>query len=148
VHVRSFVSGDKIQNQANSRWEPANQEFLRSVETHLPIEGNIDDFRKGLVTQAAAWSLDHPGEKLDPLVVFSEQFDSLRQSFMAEHRKTVKAVLQATLRLGTEDEKSLPPDQRAKAEGARQALLAVGYCPECLKEVAAFVLKRIEEQEE
>ncbi len=145
VHVRAFVSGDKVQNPANGRWEPANQEFMRSVEAHLSVEGETDDFRRSLVTKAAAWSLDHPGEKLDPLVVFSEQFDALRLSFLTEHRKTVRTVLQSVLRLGTDDERSLSAEQRARAEAARKSLLGAGYCQDCLKEVAAFVLKRLEE---
>jgi len=147
VQMRAFVSGDKVQNPANGRWEPANKEFMKSVEAHLAIEGDTDDFRKSLVTRAAAWSLDHPGEKLDPQVVFREQFEALRLSFLAEHRKTVRVVLQALLRLGTDEERALPPDHKAKAETTRRALLAAGYCPECAKEVAAFVLRRIEKED-
>jgi predicted Ser/Thr protein kinase len=120
---------------------------MKSVETHLAIEGDTDDFRKSLVTKAAAWSLDHPGEKLDPQVVFREQYEALRLSFLAEHRKTIRGVLQGLLRLGTDDERGLTPDQKAKAASTGQALLAAGYCPECAKEVAAFVLRRIQEEE-
>jgi len=148
VHVRAFVSGDKIQNAANNRWEPASQELMRSVESRLGIDGETDDFRKGLVTRAAAWSLDHPGDKLDPLAVFSEQFEMLRLSFLAEQRRTVKTVLDAVLRLGTDEEKSLPADQRTRAEAARKSLLAAGYCQDCLREMAAFVLRRIEAAED
>ena len=147
THVRAFVAGDKVQNPANGRWEPASEEFMKSVETHLRPEGDTGDFRKSLVTRAAAWSLDHPGEKPDLMLVFRNLLDAIQESFYGERRKAVKAVLQALLRLGTDEEGMLPPEQKSKAEGTMKALLETGYCPECAKEVASFILRRIEEKE-
>jgi hypothetical protein len=111
------------------------------VERQLEIEGNVSDFRQGLVTRAAAWSLDHPGEKLDYPIAFREIHDQLHQSFYADRRRAVRAVLTSLLRLGTDDEHGLDQDQLASARSTMKALAAEGYCTRCSKEVVAFLLR-------
>ncbi len=140
-HVRATVAGDKVQNPTTGEWGDPSEKLLESVEKHLEIEGEVADFRQGLVTKAAAWSLDHPGEKLDYPVAFREIHDQLHQSFYADRRRAVRGVLQGLLRLGTDDERGLEDDQKAKAQATMEALTEVGYCPQCAKEVVAFLLR-------
>jgi serine protein kinase len=140
-HVRAVVAGEEVQNPTSGKWEAASEKLLASVEQHLEIEGEVSDFRQNLVTKAAAWSLDHPGEKLDHTVAFRDIHDQLHQSFYAERRRAVRSVLQSLLRLDTEDERGLDDSQKAKARVTMEALTEVGYCPQCAKEVVAFLLR-------
>ncbi len=140
-HVRAFVAGDKVKNPTSGQWEEPSEKLLESVERHLEIDGEVAEFRQNLVTKAAAWSLDHPGEKLDYATAFREIHDQLHRSFYAERRRAVRAVLSSLLRLGTGDQKSLDAGQKAKAENAMKGLQEAGYCPRCAKEAVAFLLR-------
>jgi len=140
-HLRSLVAGDKVRNPSSGEWEEPNRKLLESVEKHLQTGSDVDEFRKNLVTKAAAWSLDHPGEKLDYAAAFRDVHTQLHRSFYAERRKAVHRVLESVLRLGTDDEAALPPDQKSRATSTMDALCSTGYCPRCAKEVAAFVLR-------
>jgi len=140
-HVRALVAGDKVQNSTTGEWTEPSEKLLQSVEEHLEIEGDVAEFRQGLVTKAAAWSLDHPGERLDYAVAFREIHDQLHQSFYADRRRAVRSVLQGLLRLDTEDEPGLEEEQKTKARSTMEALTEVGYCPQCAKEVVAFLLR-------
>jgi predicted Ser/Thr protein kinase len=141
-HVRAVVAGDKVQNPTSGEWEEPSGKLMESVEQHLDIEGDVAEFRQGLVTRAAAWSLDHPGEKLDYQVAFKEIHDQLHRSFYEDRRRAVRGVLQSLLRLDTDDEKGLLADQRSKARNTMDSLVAVGYCSSCAKEMVAFLLRR------
>ncbi|MHC4915042.1 MAG: PrkA family serine protein kinase [Planctomycetota bacterium] len=140
-HVRAFVAGDKVQNPTSGEWEEPSRKLLESVEKHLEIEGDVAEFRQNLVTKAAAWSLDHPGEKLDYATAFREIHEQLHRSFYAERRRAVRSVLEHLLTLETDDERGLHEDQKSKARRAMDALCSAGYCPRCAKEVVAFLLR-------
>jgi serine protein kinase len=141
LHVRAYVTGDKVRNPANGHWEPPNEEVMKSVERRLKPEGDTDEFRKHLAARAAAWSLDHPGEKVVPQVVFRDLFETIKDSYFAENRKAIQSILESLLKLATGDEGTIPHDQVARAKSALEALRSIGYCDSCMKEMVSFALR-------
>jgi predicted Ser/Thr protein kinase len=141
IHVRAFAAGDRVQNPANGKWEEPNRKLLESVEKHLDIEGDVAEFRRGLITRAAAWSLDHPGEKMDCALAFSNIREQIRRSSLIERLAAVRSTLEGLLRLDTEDQHLLGQEQLAASRRTMDGLCSLGYCPVCAKEVAAFALR-------
>ena len=48
------------------------EKLMREVERLLDTKGDVQDWRRSLISGIAAWALDHPGQKVDSATVFPQ----------------------------------------------------------------------------
>ena len=58
--------------------------MMREVERLLETKGDAEDARQQMISSIAAWALDHPGEKVEPAVVFPQLLRRMREAIFAE----------------------------------------------------------------
>lgn len=141
-HVRAYVSGEKIRRETDGKLLPPSEEVMAGLEKHLQLKEPPDKFRRNLVSRIAAYSLEHPDEKLDYAVVCAALFRDLKRNYYTEKRRQLEQLARPIPLLGTDDEKTL--SAAAKKDAAR-ALRTMkerhGYCDHCATEAVLFVLR-------
>lgn len=129
MHVKAYVKREKVKDplQANRLVEP-NKKLMVSIEEKMDIpEGRRDDFRRGLIEQIGALSLDGKAFKFDT----DEKLKSAIEEALLEKHKDVT--------LPTLSSEFANEDQRRKLDTVRGRLMDdLHYCKHC----AAIAMRR------
>lgn len=150
TNVSVWLKGEKIRNPITGDHENPDERMMREVEGLLGIKVKNDEYRKGLISQIAAWAIDHPGQKIVNQVVFPEQLRKLRDTVFADRKKVLGSIVRdliGLLRQRTSGEArdaeagALREEQRKVALAALERLKGMGYCERCALDAATSVLR-------
>src|SRR5439155_17022774 len=96
---------EKIRDPPTGRNEDPDEELMGRIERTLgagqagpgqaPVR--VEEFRRDVISRIAAWSIDHPREKLDFGQVFPRQFQLLRDAYFEERKKLLKKTTEDLL---------------------------------------------------
>lgn len=91
-NVSAWVKGEKLKNELTGISGPADETLMADVEELLRREGeklSADELRHTLLGRIAAWSIDHPGERLSASDVTRQLVDRLRRAVLRQHQAAV-----------------------------------------------------------
>jgi serine protein kinase len=146
-HVRAYVAGEKIQNPRTGQYEDPNIGILEGLEKLMSLRESPDAFRRNLITKIAAYSLEHPKEKIDYHDIFADLFKNLRDSYYRDKSKPLIQLAQYVLVFDTDDVNLIPAGERPKVEKTLKVMREkYGYSNESAKEAISFVLRVIQEK--
>ncbi len=115
THVSHWVKQEQIYNSVTSAYENPDAELMTSVEEKLDMGGSdADEFRRGLLSAVAAYSLDHPGQKFEYVTVFPRHIERLREASFAERHRQIATIGRDALAVLDEDP-SIEDARRIKA---------------------------------
>ena len=146
-HVRVYVAGEKIQNPRTGQYEDPNVGILEGLEKLMALRESPDAFRRNLITKIAAYSLEHPNEKIDYHEIFADLFKNLRNSYYKDKSKPLIQIAQYVLVFNTDDINLIPQGERPKVEKTLKVMREkYGYSDESAKEAISFVLQIVQER--
>jgi serine protein kinase len=141
-HVKAFCSKEKVHNPTTNSYEPANLEFLDSIEKLLRPSEPPELFRSNIMMRIGAKALESPRTKINYQELFPGIFQALRDDFYRERNRMLTLIEQDVLKSGTDEFRLLSPADQAKVKDVLAKMESkYGYCPSCAKDVIAFVLK-------
>ena len=146
-HVRAYVAGEKIQNVRTGKFDDPNVQILEGLEKLMGLRESPDSFRRDLFTKIAAYSLEHPSQKIDYHEIFADLFTNLRQAYYKEKAKALIQLAKYVLLSGTDDSNLIPASERPKVERTLKVMCdKYGYIEESAKEAVNFVLRTIRDK--
>ncbi|MFI5300207.1 MAG: serine protein kinase PrkA [Polyangiales bacterium] len=140
-NVSLWIKGEKVRNPMTGVYEEAEATLMDRVEKQLGISGTATDFRRGIMSSFAAWSIDHPGEKIEQEVVFPQHVRKLRDAGYIERKKSLTELCKLLITLVDDDGRGLEAAQRKQAQDALGRLEAMGACRFCTRDSAAGLLR-------
>jgi len=144
-HVRAYVSGEKIQNQRTGAYDDPSSAVMEGVEKMMSLKEPADSYRRNLITRIAAYSLEHPNEKIDYHEVFSDIFDALEVSFYKAQTRAFLQLARYVLVFGGEDASLIPAQELPKIESSLRVMREkFNYSDDSSKEAIAFVLRTVQ----
>ena len=144
-HVRAYVSAEKIQNPRTGSYEEPSNAVMEGVEKMMSLKEPADSYRRNLITRIAAYSLEHPNEKIDYHEVFSDIFDALEVSFYKAQTRAFMTLARYVLVFGGEDSSLIPAQDLPKIEGTLRVMREkYQYSDDSSKEAIAFVLRTVQ----
>jgi predicted Ser/Thr protein kinase len=145
THVSHWSRKEKLRNPATGRLEDPDEDMMQEVEKTLGIGPKHDEFRGELITRIGAWSIEHPGQKIDYDQVFATQLRQLRDAYYEKQKRVLKKT-QEDLLASLGDEKSaeaLNGEQRKRVEVTLTTLKErFGYCEHCARDAVSVLLRR------
>ena len=140
-HVSQWLKGEKVYNRITGRSEEPDEELMGSVEEMLDIEEDVEDFRHGLISTIAAYSIDHPGEQIDYRKTFPNLFVALQRKFYEERQQQIRRIQEMLLRYFEDEKDKMDPSEVESVETTLRNLKhRYGYCDQCAREAVAFLL--------
>jgi predicted Ser/Thr protein kinase len=141
-HVSVWVKKERILNRVTGQYEEPDEKLMGEVERLLDVKGDGGEARKQMISSIAAWSLDHPGEKLDVLRVFPHFLRRIRDAMYGDRRTTV-AKLARDVVLLAQDDTSLDAQRKADARACLDRMARLyGYCDHCATDAASITLRK------
>ena len=142
LHVKAFHTREKVFNPGTDSYESPNEDLMTSIESLLNLKEKKEEFRSQVMTRIAAWSLDHPDEKLNYQALFSEVAAAMRENFYNERNRLLTLVEQDILKYDTDEFDLLSPQEKDQVEHALSNMKQkYKYCDQCARDVIAFVLR-------
>jgi serine protein kinase len=142
-HVSVWTKKERIRNRVTGEHEEPDEQMMREVERLLDVKGEAHEMRKQMITAIAAWAIDHPGQKVDPSVVFPNNLKRMRDSIFGERRPAV-AQRARDLEIVVRDEGTgLDTLRKKNAEATIERLIArFAYCRNCAADAASVLVRR------
>lgn len=141
-HVKAFHTKEQVYNQRTGGYDAPNEDLMHSVERLLTVREPKDQFRSHIIRRIAAWSLDHPHEKINYQDLFPEIYGALRDNFYRERNRLLTLIERDMLKHGTDEFALLSAaEQKQVLEALESMRTKYGYCEHCARDVIAFVLK-------
>lgn len=140
-HVSQWLKGEKVYHKITGTYEKPDEDLMREVEETITIEEEPTEFRRSLISSIAAFTIDHPGEKVDYLRIFPTIFEALQEAFFSERQKQIRRIKENLLVYFEGDEESLTRSEKVTVETTLNNLKKrYGYCDESAREAVAFLL--------
>jgi predicted Ser/Thr protein kinase len=141
-HAKQVLKGEKIRNPITGNLEDPDTRFLQEIEQMLDVQGDVGQFRSGLIGTIGAWSLGHPGEPVPYPTLFQNLLKTLRQSYFQKHRETIRRLATLALARLSGDTQALTTNESTRVDEVITNLKSIGYCDRCASEVLEYVLQK------
>jgi predicted Ser/Thr protein kinase len=147
THVSHWTKKEKLRNPLTGRLEDPDEDMMTEVERTLGMGQKRDDFRHEVISRIAAWSIEHPGQKVDYVAVFPRQLQQLRESYFEQRKKVVKKTIDDLLQYLADgaDKLKLRLDREAfdRVETTLSNLKArYGYCEHCARDAVSYLMRK------
>ncbi len=162
-HVSHFIKKEKLRNPLTGKNEDPDEELMGRIERMLGVGGptgssapgspRVDEWRRDVIARIAAWSIDHPREKLEYTRVFPRQLQLLRDAYFEEQKKLIKKTaedLVEYLAQPVEEEGAKSGGRSTIDVDSRERVLTTigtlkeryGYCEKCAREAVTLLLRK------
>lgn len=147
THVSHWTKKEKLRNPLTGRLEDPDEDMMSEVERTLGMGQKRDDFRHEVISRIAAWSIEHPGQKIDYAKVFPRQMQQLREAYFEQRKKVVKKTNEDLLMYladGADKLKMrLDRDAFERVETTLSNLKSrYGYCDHCARDAVSYLLRK------
>jgi predicted Ser/Thr protein kinase len=145
-HLVAHTMGESVSDPASGGPVPPSMPLLESVEAVFPIQGDVEEFRRGLVSRIGAHALDHPDEgRPDFRTLFPDLLRALRRDVFEQRREQVDQVQRHVLLAGTPDFEGLSAEEQELAKRTVANLEERhGYKECCLRMSIGFAMEYYE----
>jgi hypothetical protein len=121
--------------------------MMSEVERTLGVGQKRDDARHEIISRIAAWSIEHPGQKIDYAQVFPRQLQQLREAYFDQRKKILKKTNEDLLLYLAEgaDKARVRLDRESfeRVETTTHSMQSrYGYCAACTKDSVSYLLRR------
>jgi serine protein kinase len=142
-HVSVWVKKERIRNKVTGEYEEPDESMMGEVERLLDVKGEIDEARKQMISNIAAWAIDHPGKKVEAGAVFPQHLRRLRDAIFADRRTEVAKRTRDVVVLVRDEGSGLDDARRRDARQVLDGMASrFGYCDECATDVASMLLRK------
>lgn len=140
-HISQWLKDEKVYNPITSTYEEPDEELMVDMEDNFTFEESEEDFRRGLISSIAAFSIDHSEQSVDYREIFPELFEGLEESFYEERQEKIHDIQQNLMDYFEGDTDKLSSKQQEDVETTLQNLKEdYGYTEESAREAIAFLL--------
>ena len=147
THVSQWTKKEKLRNPSTGRLEDPDEDMMSEVEKTLGMGQKRDDFRHEVISRIAAWSIEHPGQKVEFATVFPRQLQQLRESYFELQKKVVKKTLEDLLQYATDGADKVRGRIEREAFDRVETTLrnlktTYGYCESCSRDAVSYLLRK------
>jgi predicted Ser/Thr protein kinase len=142
-HVSAWVKKERLFNRVTQKYEEPDEKMMVEVERLLDVKSDAQDWRRQLISNIAAWALDHPGQRVEPTVGFPQHIRRMRDAIFAERRPAVARLARDIVVLVRDEGVGLDAERRAAAEATIERLTQrFGYCRNCAADASTLLVRK------
>lgn len=86
-NIIHYVKGEKMKNRHTGEAENPSQDFMQEFEQFIGVSGEIDEYRKNLITRIGAWSLENTQRDKSKVLPFDSIFPDLMEKLRNRHHE-------------------------------------------------------------
>ncbi|MHC4548117.1 MAG: PrkA family serine protein kinase [Planctomycetota bacterium] len=143
LHVTAFIRGTRIMDPITGAERPPDPGVMKGVEDLIPTGEDINLFRQNLIGKIAAFSLNHPGVRVNYRQLFPDILRALKRDFYANRQDAITQVENDLLLVDTPAWKNLGPERQELVETTLANMESrYEYSRDCALEMIGYALRR------
>jgi predicted Ser/Thr protein kinase len=140
-HVNAWMKGEKVYNRVTGNREDPDRELMDRVEDTIDIKEDVEEFRQGLISSIAAYSIDNPNEEVSYREIFPNIFDAMSESFYEKRQEQIRKIEENLLTYFEGEKQNLSDSELERVENTLENLRETyGYNDAYAREAVAFLL--------
>jgi predicted Ser/Thr protein kinase len=141
--VSVWVKKERLYDRVTRQYVEPDEKMMQEVERLLDVKGDPQDWRKNTISSIAAWALDHPNEKVNPVTVFPQHIRRMREAIFGQKRQEVARICRDVVILVRDDGSGLDAERKKDASEALDRLITrAGYCRSCASDAASMLVRK------
>jgi serine protein kinase len=143
TQVSLWIKGERYRDPLTGKYEEPDETLFRRIEDILEVK-DAKEFRRNLISNVAAFAIDHPGQPLEPQLIFPRHVERVKETYFLERRSQIAIMLRDMLSLLSDPSQQpvLEEDRRRAAQAALDRIIAdYGYCQQCARACLGELLK-------
>ena len=143
LHVSHRVKKEKVLDPITGNYIDPDDAFMREVEASILSKAeDREDFRRAIIGQIGAWSLEHPGQRPVYRELFANHIEKMEGDFYKERRKVIAKNIVTVLAYLSDEEPDLNEEDLAVAKRTAETMRTkYGYPEACTAECLGYLLK-------
>jgi serine protein kinase len=143
TQVSLWIKGERYRDPLTGKYEEPDETLFRRIEDILEVK-DAKEFRRNLISNVAAFAIDHPGQRLEPQLIFPRHVERVKETYFLERRSLIATMLRDMLSLLSDPSQQpvLEEDRRLAAQAALDRIISdYGYCQQCARACLGELLK-------
>ncbi|MFH1812430.1 MAG: serine protein kinase PrkA [Pseudomonadota bacterium] len=143
-HVSAWVKNEKVIDPVSGGVVDPDASLMNQVEEVLVKPGeDREEFRKNVISQIGAHSLDHPDGARVYGEIFPNYLRKIQVDFFTTRRKQVQRAKESFLRVIHGDVQNMDKKERDRVQSMLEMMRSrFGYCEHCANDMVAFLMKK------
>ena len=142
-HVSVWTKKERIRNKLTGDYEEPDENMMKELERLLDMKGGAEEVRRSLISNIAAWAIDHPGEKVEAKVVFPHYLRRLRDAIFSDKRVDVANKARDLVIFVRDEGSGLDAARKKEARAVLDRMAErFGYCDNCASDTASMLLRK------
>jgi len=145
THLSNQMKKEKIKNPITGRTEKPDQTLIQEFESIVGApksEQDLDTFRKNIISQIGAWTLDNPSQEVNYSKVFPQYWRKLENHFFDSQKPMITKMYNALQVYGTEEEDQNSEGSKLARQTLKTMQTKLGYCEKCASAVISFLMSK------
>jgi serine protein kinase len=126
-NVSAWVKSERLHNKVTGDDDEPDETLMKEVEGLMGIKSDFETSRKQMISEVAAFAIEHPGAKIDVPRVFGSRLAKMRATIFESKLPAVAACLQDAVMLVRGEGSGLDKARRTQAEAALAKMGALGH---------------------
>ena len=140
-HVNAWLKGEKVYNRITGDREEPDEELMNEVEETIDLKEDIEEYREGLISSIAAYSIDNPDEEVEYREIFPNIFEAMSESFYEERQDQIRRIEENLLTYFEGEKQNLSSSEIETVENTLENLRdRYDYDDAYAREAVAFLL--------
>lgn len=144
-HTSSQLKREKVQNRITGKMEDPDLSLMKEFEKIVGApkeDADLESFRRNIISQVGAWSLDHPNTKVSYRQVFPNYWQKLEAYYYDQQKSELTKMHNALNVYDTKEAEQYSEGSRLARQTIDNMQANHGYCKHCAKEVITFLMKK------
>jgi predicted Ser/Thr protein kinase len=142
MQISHWLKKEKVRNRLTSAMEDPDESLMNEIEEVLLSSGeNKANFRAAVISQIAAYSIDHPKEKVHYGQLFPKNISRLNEAYYEKQKKAIRKHAESFLKFVSDSTAELAAAELTQAAAMLAAVKARGYCESCARDTVTTLLR-------
>jgi serine protein kinase len=145
IQVAALLKGEKLPNPITGKLSDPDRSLIEEFEKIVGAPTGlteIEGFRKNVISQVGAWSLDHRSEKVVYSKVFPEYWTKLEKFYYESQKSILNKMYKALLVYGTDSSEKTSEGAILAQKTIENMIKLKGYTEGSARDVITFLMKR------
>jgi predicted Ser/Thr protein kinase len=145
VQISSLLKKERIKNPITGKMEDADLTLIEELEkiVEAPADAaELENFRRNVIAQVGAWSLDHQNEPMVYAKVFPEFWAKIQRHYYEGQKSTLTKMHDALLLHGSDREDLNSDGSKLARQTIANMVSRLGYEEQSAREAIIFLMRK------
>jgi len=145
IHLSCLLKKEKLKNPITGQMQNPDEAMLEELEKIVDAPTGateLENFRRNVISQVGAWSLDHQSETMVYSKVFPDFWAKIQKHYYETQKETLAKMHDALIHYGSEKEDTNSEGSKLARQTLENMKSKLGYDEDSAREAITFLMRK------